>query len=67
MGSPFGHRTYHKPIGYAGDYEMMNMIYRNQPEGRSLFEKLIHLLLVSQWPAKSVRNRIAHLRENILN
>jgi extracellular factor (EF) 3-hydroxypalmitic acid methyl ester biosynthesis protein len=67
LGSPFGHRTYHKPIGYAGDYEMMNMIYRNQPEGGTLFEKLIHLLLVSQWPAKSVRNRIAHLRENILN
>ena len=67
LGSPFGHRTYHKPIGYAGDYEMMNMIYRNQPEGRSLFEKLIHLLLVSQWPAKSVRNRVAHLSENILN
>jgi extracellular factor (EF) 3-hydroxypalmitic acid methyl ester biosynthesis protein len=67
LGSPFGHRTYHKPIGHAGDYEMMNMIYRNQPEGRSLFEKLIHLLLVSQWPAKSVRNRIAHLGENILN
>jgi extracellular factor (EF) 3-hydroxypalmitic acid methyl ester biosynthesis protein len=67
LGSPFGHRTYHKPIGYAGDYEMMNMIHRNQPEGRSLYEKLIHLLLVSQWPAKSVRNRVAHLGENILN
>jgi extracellular factor (EF) 3-hydroxypalmitic acid methyl ester biosynthesis protein len=66
LGSPFGHRTYHKPIGYAGDYEMMNMIYRNEPEGRSLFEKLIHLLLVSQWPARSVRNRAAHLRENII-
>ena len=67
LGSPFGHRTFHKPIGYAGDYEMMNMIYRNQPEGRSLYEKLIHLLLVSQWPAISVRNRVAHLGENILN
>jgi extracellular factor (EF) 3-hydroxypalmitic acid methyl ester biosynthesis protein len=67
LGSPFGHRTFHKPLGYAGDYEMMNMIHRNQPEGNSLYEKLIHLLLVSQWPAKSVRNRIAHLRENILN
>jgi extracellular factor (EF) 3-hydroxypalmitic acid methyl ester biosynthesis protein len=67
LGSPFGHRTFHKPNGYAGDYEMMNMIYRNQPEGGSLFEKLIHLLLVSQWPARSVRNRIAHLRENIFN
>jgi extracellular factor (EF) 3-hydroxypalmitic acid methyl ester biosynthesis protein len=67
LGSPFGHRTHHKPIGYAGDYEMMNMIYRNRPEGGSLYEKLIHLLLVSQWPAKSVRNRVAHLGENILN
>jgi extracellular factor (EF) 3-hydroxypalmitic acid methyl ester biosynthesis protein len=67
LGAPFAHRTYHKPNGYAGDYEMMNMIHRNQPEGRSLYEKLIHLLLVSQWPAKSVRNRIAHLGENILN
>ncbi|HZF00954.1 MAG TPA: class I SAM-dependent methyltransferase [Methylomirabilota bacterium] len=67
LSSPFGHRTYHKPGGYAGDYEMMNMIHRNQPEGNSLYDKLIHLLLVSQWPAKSVRNRIAHLHENILN
>jgi extracellular factor (EF) 3-hydroxypalmitic acid methyl ester biosynthesis protein len=67
LGSPFAHRTYHKPIGYAGDYEMMNMIHRNQPEGRSLYEKLIHLLLVSQWPAKSVRNRIAHLGKYIVS
>jgi extracellular factor (EF) 3-hydroxypalmitic acid methyl ester biosynthesis protein len=67
LGSPFAHRTFHKPNGYAGDYEMMNMIYRNQPEGGSLFEKLMHLLLVSQWPARSVRYRIAHLHENILN
>ena len=67
LSSPFGHRTYHKPNGYAGDYEMMNMIHRNRPEGNSLYDKLIHFLLVSQWPAKSVRNRIAHLREQILN
>ena len=67
LGSPFGHRCHRKPIGYAGDYEMMNMIHRNQPEGRSLFEKLIHRLLVSQWPAKSVRNRVAHVEENIRN
>ena len=37
LSSPFGHRTYHKPIGYAGDYEMMNMIYRHQPEGPLYF------------------------------
>jgi extracellular factor (EF) 3-hydroxypalmitic acid methyl ester biosynthesis protein len=65
--SPFGHRTYYKPIGYAGDYKMMSMIHRNQPEGRSLYEKLIHYLLVSQWPAQSVRCRVTHLGENIAN
>ena len=64
--SPFGRRTFYKPLGYAGDYEMMNMIHRNRPEGGSLYEKLIHFLLVSQWPAQSVRNRIAHLNEHLL-
>jgi extracellular factor (EF) 3-hydroxypalmitic acid methyl ester biosynthesis protein len=65
--APFAHRTYHKPLGFACDYEMLNMIHRNQPEGRSLYEKLIHLLLVSQWPALSVRNRIAHLKKNLVS
>jgi extracellular factor (EF) 3-hydroxypalmitic acid methyl ester biosynthesis protein len=65
--APFGHRTFHKPLGFAGDYEMMDMIHRNQPEGRSLYEKLMHQLLVSQWPAQSVRNRIAHLKKNLVS
>jgi extracellular factor (EF) 3-hydroxypalmitic acid methyl ester biosynthesis protein len=66
LGCPFGHRTYHKPLGYAGDYEMMNMIHRNQPEGGSAYDRLLHFLLVSQWPAVAVRNRAAHLRDAIL-
>ncbi|MGB7746715.1 MAG: class I SAM-dependent methyltransferase [Verrucomicrobiia bacterium] len=65
--SPFGQRTFYKPLGYAGDYEMMNMIHRNRPEGGSLYEKLIHFLLVSQWPAQSVRNRVAHLKYHLLH
>jgi extracellular factor (EF) 3-hydroxypalmitic acid methyl ester biosynthesis protein len=64
--SPFGQRTFYKPLGYAGDYEMMNMIHRNRPEGGTLYEKLIHFLLISQWPAQSVRNRVAHLKNNLL-
>jgi extracellular factor (EF) 3-hydroxypalmitic acid methyl ester biosynthesis protein len=65
--TPFGHRTYHKPLGYAGDFEMMNMIHRNRPEGDSLYSRLMHLLLVRQWPAESVRNRVTHLQDNIVN
>ncbi len=66
INAPFANRSFQKPLGYSGDYEMMNMIHRNQPEGRSLYEKLIHSLLIGQWPAISVRNRVAHLEENIL-
>ena len=64
--SPFGQRTFYKPLGYAGDYEMMNMIHRHRPEGGTLYEKLIHFLLVSQWPAQSVRNRVAHLKNHLV-
>ena len=67
LSTPFGHRTFYKPFGYAGDYEMMDMIHRNAPEGGSLFAKAMQLLLLSQWPAESVRNRIAHLREVLVN
>lgn len=67
LSTPFGHRTFHKPLGYAGDFEMMDMIHRNCPEGSTLFNKAMHLLLVSQWPAESVRNRIAHLGDRLIN
>jgi extracellular factor (EF) 3-hydroxypalmitic acid methyl ester biosynthesis protein len=64
--APFGYRTYHKPLGYAGDYEIMNMIHRNTFEGSSLFAKLLHFWLVSQWASKSVRNRIAHMQSKLM-
>jgi extracellular factor (EF) 3-hydroxypalmitic acid methyl ester biosynthesis protein len=65
MCSPFMHRIYHKPLGYAGDYEMMNMIWRNGYEGSSLFAKLLNAFILSQAPARSVRNRVEHLTGRI--
>lgn len=64
--APFGYRTYHKPLGYAGDYEIMNMIHRNTYEGSSLYAKLLHFWLVSQWASKSVRNRITHMQSRLV-
>lgn len=58
MTCPFMHRIYSKPLGYAGDYEMMNMIWRNQPEGRTLFAKFLSAYILNQGPAISVRNRV---------
>ena len=62
MCSPFAYRTYHKPLGYAGDYEMVNMITRDPYEGGSLFAKVVNLWFLSQWPARAHRNRIQHLK-----
>ncbi len=61
--SPFLHRTYTKPLGYAGDYEMVNMICRNPFEGESLYAKLVNHWFIQQPPAEAHRNRITFLVE----
>ncbi|HLP76212.1 MAG TPA: class I SAM-dependent methyltransferase [Candidatus Paceibacterota bacterium] len=59
--SPFAHRTYYKPLGYAGDYEVVAMMLRHPCEGGSLFAKIINVWLLSQLPAAGHRNRVAYL------
>lgn len=63
--APFIHRTYAKPLGYAGDYEMMNMIVRNGCEGESLFARLINSYLLDQVGPEAVRNRVGYLHDCI--
>ena len=63
--APFAYRTFQKPLGYAGDYEMVNMILRDPREGGSLFAKLLNVWFVSQPPAEAHRNRIRFLTEKI--
>jgi extracellular factor (EF) 3-hydroxypalmitic acid methyl ester biosynthesis protein len=64
--APFAYRTYQKPLGYAGDYEMVNMILRDPLEGSSLFSKIVNSWFLSQGPAQAHRNRIAYLTKVIL-
>ena len=64
--SPFAYRTYHKPLGYAGDYEMVNMITRSPYEGSSLFAKMVNLWFLSQYPSVAHRNRIKHLKGRLV-
>ena len=64
--SPFGYRAYSKPLGYAGDYEMVNMITRDPFEGSTLFAKVMNLWLLEQWPSKAHRNRIVYLHERLV-
>ena len=59
--SPFAYRTFQKPLGYAGDYEVVNMMVRNQYEGSSLFAKVVNTWFLRQPPAQAHRNRIDFL------
>jgi extracellular factor (EF) 3-hydroxypalmitic acid methyl ester biosynthesis protein len=65
--SPFAYRTFTKPLGYAGDYEMVNMILRDAQEGGSLFAKVLNAWFVSQPPAEAHRNRIRYLTEKLVH
>ncbi len=63
--SPFLYRTYTKPLGYAGDYEMVNMMLRNPYEGSSAFAKLLNFALLHTEPVVAHRNRIDYLVDTI--
>jgi extracellular factor (EF) 3-hydroxypalmitic acid methyl ester biosynthesis protein len=63
--APFAYRTYSKPLGYAGDYEMVNMIARDPFEGGSLFAKVVNYWFLCQWPAAAHRNRIKFLKQSL--
>lgn len=63
--SPFMRRAYTKPLGYAGDYEMMNMLYRDHAEGESLFAKAMNLYATQEGAAQANVNRLEYLGAKI--
>jgi extracellular factor (EF) 3-hydroxypalmitic acid methyl ester biosynthesis protein len=63
--SPFACRTYTKPLGYAGDYEMVNMILRDGWEGDSLYARIVNTWFLRQPPAVAHRNRISYLADRL--
>lgn len=63
--SPFIRRATEKPLGYAGDYEMMNMLYRDRAEGDSLFGRALNLYATREPAAAANINRIEYLGEKI--
>lgn len=65
LSSPFLYRSFRKPLGYAGDYELVNMICRDPLEGSTFFAKIINLWFLNQPPAEAHRNRIQYLVDQI--
>lgn len=65
MASPWMHRCFAKPFGYAGDYEMLNMTLRDPYEGLSSYAGLINAHILTTAPPIAYGNRISMLVEHI--
>jgi extracellular factor (EF) 3-hydroxypalmitic acid methyl ester biosynthesis protein len=65
MCAPIVHRTFTKPLGYAGDYAMVDMIVGDPALGANTYAKLINVFNVSTPPAIAHRNRIEMLVRQI--
>jgi len=63
--APIANRMLRKPRGYAGDFEMMKSIYRNELMGTSLFAKCIQRYYASHPNARAVRNRAVFLSKQL--
>lgn len=65
MRSRFAERSYYKPRGYAGDYLMMEMIYKNEPEGDGKLGNVIDEWCLETAAARAVRSRRTFLKERL--
>jgi len=64
--APFAHRTFSKPLGYAGDYEMVNMMLGTSPDtGTATYARIFHELTVNVAACEAHRNRIDYLVQTL--
>lgn len=57
MQAPWMHRARTKPLGYAGDYEVMNYLYELDFEGPTLFARTLGYAFMQASAARAVRCR----------
>lgn len=56
--APFVYRTFAKPMGYAGDYEMVNQILADPRQGNNTYFQIVNTLFLNCAVAQAHRNRI---------
>lgn len=61
--APFVFRTYSKPLGYAGDYEMVNQILDDPCQGSNTYFQMVNVAFLQTSVATAHRNRIDMLVE----
>lgn len=61
LDAPMIHRSYTKPLGYPGDYQVMSYYYDNAFEGDSVFARVFHKFFVEHPLSNGVRTRKDHI------
>ena len=61
--APFVYRTFAKPLGYAGDYEMVNQLLGDPQQGTSTYFQVVNAQFLQAAVAVAHRNRIEILIE----
>ncbi len=64
IGGPGWRRSYEKPLGYPGDFQIMNWIYDGAPQGETIKAKFLHQL--SLIGSKAVKTRMDALADLII-
>ncbi len=62
---PLHRRAFEKPLGYAGDYQLMKLYFVPYPEGDTLFGRFIHFMSSKYTLAKAVVDRERCMREAV--
>jgi len=65
--SYYANRAYSKPLGYAGDFEMMRTVYNRELRGSSLFGRCVERYFTEVPEAQAVRNRGRYLQGKIVH
>ena len=63
--SPFIHRVHEKPLGYPGDYRMLNQLLDDPYVGGSLFAKTLNAWIIGTSAGDAYRYRIDLLTETL--
>jgi extracellular factor (EF) 3-hydroxypalmitic acid methyl ester biosynthesis protein len=65
MACPLHRRAYEKPLGYAGDYRMMELFCTDELSGDGLVGRFLHLIMQNYSLARAVRQRQVVMRDAI--
>jgi SAM-dependent methyltransferase len=63
MAGAVWNRSYRKPLGYPGDYGMMNYVYEWKPRGDTIYEQLVHRIGLDV--AECIATRMVMIQEAI--